>query len=445
MLNGAVWARLQRATGIDLSAAAVSAAVKRRMKARGITDHATYERLLLSDAAELDGLIDLVVVPETWFFRDADALTATCVFVRQKRATAQPLARPLRLLSIPCASGEEPASLVMALLDAGVSANHFTVDAVDVSRQSIERTRAGLYHRNAFRTADLGFRDRYFTHTEAGYALSATIRDRINSQQGNLLTLEKPAPGSGFDVIFCRNLLIYFDEPTQVAAIQQLHALLADDGLLLVGYAEAATVSRHGFSMVPFPRAFALKKQVAQGTLPLTLASPLSSRPTSQPMPRQRSLRARATGAVATPLAPPSAGAAPRLPLWSTPGLGDQPAPEHTAAGAPGARLVQARLLADAGNTEQACVQYLAHLQTTPDCVEAHFMLGLLSEQANASVAAGTYLRRAVYLDPAHYEALCHLALLSERAGQAHEAARLRLRAARVLARRSQRTVAAHP
>ena len=114
MLNDAVLLRLQRATGIDLSAAAVRGAVKRRMKDCAMVDHGAYVHRVLHDGEELDALIDLVVVPETWFFRDAEALTAACAFVQKKLTTAPALARPLRLLSIPCASGEEPASLAMA-------------------------------------------------------------------------------------------------------------------------------------------------------------------------------------------------------------------------------------------------------------------------------------------------------------------------------------------
>lgn len=420
MLNDAILVRLQRATGIDLSSMAVSGAVKQRMKDCALVDHGAYAHRALHDGEELDALIDLVVVPETWFFRDAEALTAACAFVQEKLTSAPTSTRPLRLLSVPCASGEEPASLAMALLDAGVNARDFTIEAVDVSRQSIERLQRGVYHRNAFRTADLVFRDCHFTNTGSGYALNAPVRAQVRSYQGNLLTLAKPAPGQAFDVIFCRNLLIYFDEETQGSAIRKLSSLLADDGLLFVGYAEAATVCRHGFSMAPFPRAFALRKQA----VPKPVEPPLAC----FPLPRRRPMRM-STVAVRAVTArelslPVSKPASPEL--------------VETL-------LQQARRLADAGKTDAACAKYSTHLQTTPDCVEAHFMLGILSDQANASDAAGVYLRRAVYLDPSHYEALCHLALLADRAGQAGEAALFRQRATRVLGRRPKQITSASP
>ena len=106
MLNQALLLRLKQATGLDLSREAVNSAVKQRMKDCATTDHESYTQRALHDSDELNALIDQVVVPETWFFRDTEAFLAAAAFV-QKRIASQPLrTRPLRLLSIPCASGE---------------------------------------------------------------------------------------------------------------------------------------------------------------------------------------------------------------------------------------------------------------------------------------------------------------------------------------------------
>ena len=413
MLNEALFLRLKRATGLDLSRAAVSGAVQRRMQ--GGTPHPQdgYAHRALHDNDELHALIDEVVVPETWFFRDTEAFTAAVAFVQQKLAAEPVRTRPLRLLCLPCASGEEPGSLAMALLDAGVGAQHFTIEAVDISRQAIARTRRGLYRGNAFRTADLAFRDRHFTKSAEGYTLNAAVRAQVQSYCSNLLTLEQPPPGQAFDLVFCRNLLIYFDAPTQRTAIRKLHTLLADDGLLLAGYAEVAVLCRHGFAMAPFPRAFALHKKQAP--------EPAELPPAERPKRRAP----RAPGQAAR-VPRPTAGRV-RAPVSVPPALPPEP---------PAALLRQAALLADAGRPDEACTQYRAYLQAVPQSAEAYFMLGLLSEHTEAGAAAESHLRRAIYLDPDHYEALCHLALLAERSGHAHEAEVLRQRAARVFGRR---------
>lgn len=418
MLNEPLFLRLKRATGLDLSHVAVNAAVKQRMKDWAMGDAAAYSQQALQDNDELNALIDQLVVPETWFFRDAEAFTAAVSFVQKKLAgSVRP--RPLRLLSVPCASGEEPGSLAMALLDAGISAQAFTIEAVDVSRQVLERARRGLYHRNAFRTADLTFRDRHFSNGPEGYTLSPAVRAQIHTSCGNLLTLHTPPAGQAFDLIFCRNLLIYFDAATQRAAIQKLLSLLESDGLLFAGYAEVAMFCQHGFAMAPFPKAFALNKKGA-GETP-------APQPTRRPKPR----------AQIAPVMAPSKSA----PISSC--------RTHPAAPAiaepPDTLLRQANLLAHAGKTDQACAQYHAHLKTAPESTEAYFMLGILSERAGADAAAETYLRRAVYLNPEHYEALCHLALLAERSGHAREADVFRQRAERIFVRRTAPTTQATP
>ncbi len=411
MLNEALFLRLKQATGLDLSRAAVSAAIKQRMKDGATANLAAYAQQALHDADELHALIDHLVVPETWFFRDAEAFSAAVVWVQQKLVSGQGRTRPLRLLSIPCASGEEPGSLAMALLDAGVSAQAFTIEAVDVSRQAVARARRGLYNRNAFRTADLSFRNRHFSQSPEGYTLSAAVRAQVQTSCGNLLTLNQPAPGQAFDLIFCRNLLIYFDAATQHAAIRKLHALLADDGLLFAGYAETTVCCQHGFAMAPLPKAFALQKKQAQDAVAL---APLH-RPKRRVAPAAASARTAHRMPVPVPV----------------------PAQAQAATVPPDALLRQAGQLADAGKPDQACAKYQAYLKMSPDSVEAYFMLGLLHEHAQDSAAAEACLRRAIYLDPGHYEALCHLALLNERSGRAHDAASFRQRAARVFERRS--------
>ena len=418
MLNQALLLRLKQATGLDLSRVAVNGAVRQRMKDCATADHAVYTHRALHDGNEFNALIDQVVVPETWFFRDAEAFTAAVAFVQKKLSFGTARSRPLRLLSIPCASGEEPGSLAMALLDAGVSAQAFTIEAVDVSQQVLERARRGLYTRNAFRTADLAFRDRHFSQSPEGYTLSTAVRAQIRTYCGNLLTLETPPPGQAFDLIFCRNLLIYFDAATQRAAIHKLLSLLQDDGLLFTGYAEAATFCQHGFAMEPFPKAFALKKKRAEAEAAAALV-PRTARTPKLRAPRVPVVATRAPAASAR-----------------VPSCAPQTESSDTL-------LRQAGLLADAGKQDEACAKYLAHLTIAPECVEAYFMLGLLSEHAGADAAAETYLRRAIYLDPGHYEALCHLALLAERGGHAPEAAVFRQRAARIFGRRPAPTTSA--
>jgi chemotaxis protein methyltransferase WspC len=377
---------LRRATGLDLPAESVERAVRKRMARLGLPDRAAYCRLLAG--AELDALAELVVVPESWMFRDPAAFDAAVEVVRERLAR-QP-GHVVRILSLPCAGGEEPYSMAMALLDAGLPLQSCRIEGIDLSAAAIERARAARYTRNAFRSADLGFRERYFTQAGNSYLLRDDVRHAVHFSQGNLMALDTPANAGRYDLVFCRNLLIYFDGASTARAIAALAAVLAPGGVLFSGAAETPAFCRHGFAALPRAGAFALQKQGGP-------AAPLRLVPAVAPAPR-----------VAAPA----------------------PAPSTVAPTA--ALLALAQRQADAGDLAQAAASCSAALAADPASPDAHFILGMVSQCQGDEDAAERHWRRCVYLDPAHYEALCALALLAEQAGGHGVAAVYRQRAARV-------------
>ena len=359
-------------------------------------------------------LIELVVVPESWLFRDPQAFYATVELVQERWARG----RATRILSIPCAGGEEPYSMAMALRDGGVPKQAFSIDAYDLSPGCIERAQAGIYGRNAFRAQDVAFRERYFTHVaDDCYRIIDALREQVTFRQGNLLQFDTATYSKHYDVIFCRNLLIYFDKPTTRAAIQNLSALLADDGMLLAGYAEVPSFCQNGFAPLQFRQAFALKKDSTPPAAVIQVAAlpPARALRSVPPAPRPAPSR--------TPPAPAPAAARPRaVPV--------QQAAVQTDL------LAEARLLADRGQLREAGEKCHAHLARVPEAAEAYFMLGIINELAGKMDLADDYWRRCIYLQPDHYEALCHLALLAERNGNSTAASTLKARAARIFQRR---------
>lgn len=398
---------LRQASGLDLSEQAVERALRERMAKCAIADSAQYLARIATD--ELAALIELVVVPESWMFRDAEAFAAATSFV-QRRLAARP-GRPLRILSIPCAGGEEPYSMAMALSDAGVAPGAYRIEGVDLSAVALERALAGRYTRNAFRGAALEFRARHFSPAGAEYQISDALRAQVGFSQGNLLAFDQQAGAGSYDVIFCRNLLIYFDDATSAAAIGVLRALLADDGMLFAGYAEVPTFCRHGFTSLRAPGAFALQKD-------LGVAVPAAPAPKRKPAPPRP-----AASPAASPVTPRAPGPA-------------RAATEAAPAPRPAELLALARRHADQGDYPAAAAACHAVLAAAPDSAGAYFILGMVSECLHRPAAAGDYWRRCVYLQPGHYDALCHLALLAEQAGDAPQADTFRQRAARVFRRR---------
>ena len=388
---------LKDATGLVLALDTVERAVRERMLGLGLDRREDYAPQ--PGTPEFDALVDLVVVPESWMFRDPAVFETALRFV-QHRLLSHP-GRQVSVLSLPCAGGEEPYSMAMALARAGIPPVMCRIDAVDLSQAAIERARLGRYTRNAFRGADLAFRERWFRQDGDEYLIDDALRRYVGFSRGNLLDASGPArTGTRYDLVFCRNLLIYFDEAGRAAAAAALQALLADDGLLLSGFAEAPAFCRAGFAPLSLRDTYALQKRAVAST---------------RRRPR--------------PALPEPAPAAPRSAL-------PPPLPAATAdasvAAPVAALLADARRQADAGRLAEAHQTCQEALALQPELAEAWFLLGMVSECGGQPRAAERHLRRCLYLQPDHYEALCSLALLQELRGDTQDAARLRRRAARV-------------
>lgn len=385
---------------IGLSSASVGASVirhalARRMAACALPDLHAYWAYLNEHRDERQELIDCVVVPETWFFRDPEAFGAMTEHVR----TQQHAGRPLRLLSLPCSTGEEPYSMAMALFDAGFAATDFAIEAVDVSSRNLAYAERAIYGRNSFRGTDLAYRERHFEAREAGFKPHDRVRRQVRFTLGNLLGPAAFSTWPSFDVVFCRNLLIYFDRETQGQALARLGGMLAADGLLLVGPGESGVPSLHGYASTRRPRAFSFVKAVAAPPVPATREKAPARRPSRPSLPPMAESRR----------PPPSARPFARQSAPAEPGT---PAPN-----AAGADLAAARLAADAGRFAEARQIAERHIAESGPSAEAFYLVGLTCDAQDDEAQAVGYYRKALYLKPDHREALAHLRLLLQRQG----------------------------
>jgi chemotaxis protein methyltransferase WspC len=305
----------------------------------------------------------------------------------------------LQVLSVPCSSGEEPYSIAIALAEAAMPADRCRIDAVDVCGRSLARAREGLYGKNSFRGGNLGFRHAHFDVVDQGHQLHRDIRDQVRFHLGNLFTLDQVLGAHLYDVIFCRNLLIYFDEATQSRAMQLLRDRLAPDGVLFVAPSEAGLASAHGFAAAGVPRAFAFRKAPA-GKAPRQPVRPAVASAVDRP-------RAKAAGV----------GVARRAPAGGQEAL---------------SALEQAMQLADAGRLGEAEEQCAAHLKRHGASVDVFHLLGLIHAAKGNVTSADGFYRKALYLDPCHSDTLLHLALLLEMQGDEEGARLLRARIARL-------------
>ena len=422
MLERQILALIKRTSGLDVSLSTFAYALKQRMKQAGIVDQEAYKSRLMSSDEELNALIEELVVPETWFFRDAAAFAAAVQFVGEHSLIR---AKPIRILSIPSSTGEEPYSIAMAMLDEGFTNADCSIAAIDISQNALELAKAAVYQTRSFRTTDLSFRSRYFQETDHGYALSAQVRNMVSFGQGNLLALNANLAGEqAFDLIFCRNLLIYFDAPTQQQAIAALADMLTNDGLLFTGYAETTVFCQQHFSAFALPSAYALRKKAV-----LHLSDELPK----MPQPPAAAPRMNMPG---LPILEPNRAKAvvPATPAVAQP-IGAKPIYVNPVHADVAALLNEAQGLANKGDINAARMRLDQFLKQVPDSAAAHFLYGLIHEQAGTAEQAEKCFRRAVYLEPNHYEALCHLALLVAQQGRIANADALKARAARIFKR----------
>ena len=257
---------LKQSIGLDATTIGLSSierAVRRRVQACSLGDWKEYLGRIRASDDELQALIEAVVVPETWFFRDKTAFTA---MVSVARAAGQPggSVGKLRLLSAPCSSGEEPFSMVMALLDAGFGLDHVEVDAWDISSQALAKARCAVYGKNSFRGQDVAFRRRHFEPIDGKHRVNERIRQVVTFRQLNLLSWEKHLPPAcaGYDFVFCRNLLIYLDPTAQGRVLELVQRVLKPAGLLFVAPAEAGLCLRAGFRSAGLSKSSAFRQTI---------------------------------------------------------------------------------------------------------------------------------------------------------------------------------------
>ena len=419
---------LRREIGLDaasVGSSAIERAVRLRMKGLGLKKHEDYLRVLQSSRAqpslrgqdEWEELVESVVVAETWFFRDGDPFRALVELV-QREWLPQYAVRPFRLLSLPCSSGEEPYSLAMALLDANIPPERFTIDAADISARALARAQRAVYGKNSFRGKNLDFRDRHFQATPEGHALHPHVRQCVQFHRANILADDFFTGSAPYDFIFCRNLLIYFDRDTQAKALEKLTRLLAPQGVLFVGPAELPLTTGQGFVSLNLPMAFACRR-----TGDTVAPAPATGRPKS-----------RAPQSAASPTVTPKSLLAASQPAHPATAPAVAPPPDLRSTTADGQLpddLAAARRLADAGRLAEAAVMCQTHLDRQGPSAQVFYLLGLVRD-ASGDPQAMDYYRKALYLEPNHYETLLHMSLLLEKNGDLAGAHTFKRRAERL-------------
>lgn len=418
---------LAQSIGLDpsvLGLAMIRRAADRRMEARGIDDPLAYADEVAGSDDELQALIDEVVVPESWFFRDERPFEVLKAFAVEPASRS--VARPFRVLSIPCAGGEEPYSIAVALLDAGLGAERFRIDAVDISLKALKRAESGVYRKIAFRTPLRSSLRRFFHDEPGGEArVDDVVKQSVRFLHGNLLDPGLLSDQLPYDAIFCKNLLIYLDENSRAVAIEAINRLLARDGLLFVGHAEALAILAPRFEAVGEPGSFAYRRPQAKGTRP---ATSLALKPRPAPRPRSAPPARRRLPAAESPRTEP---------LRRTDGDGSLDR-QATPGPAAVALLEQASAAANREHWSEAVGFCDRAIREEGPTAEAFYLLGTVHQASGSPGRAEECFHRAVYLDAEHDGSLLALALIARQRGDSFAETNYRRRARRAAERNTE-------
>jgi len=229
----------------------IDGAIETVLRRRGITNGSDILSLLTQpDSAAVEReLVDTLLNNESYFFRDRPVFAQLAGQVLPSLCRARSQTRTLRIWSAGCSTGQEPLSLAIMLIEQGLTpANGWNVDLVasDVSHSAIEFARKGLYSRFEIQRG-LGVSQmlQHFAETPDGWQASRQLLRMIHYRQANLLGAT-PA-GSPFDLILCRNVMLYLGDEEKRTACERLGAALARDGRLLLGAGEASLERTSGF------------------------------------------------------------------------------------------------------------------------------------------------------------------------------------------------------
>ena len=424
-------ALLARRLGHDVSALGELIFEQTLSQARrqlNVLDNGQLLALLLSSEAAFAQLTELLVVPETWFFRMREQFDDLLRFAHACTA------RPIRILSLPCSTGEEVYSILMTLMDAGFSAQEIEVVGWDLSCAAVALAQRGSYSTRALRGSEP--HPRWMQTSEQDrLQIHPRLCEMASFAQRNALSLA-PAVEPRFQVIFCRNLLIYLKPEARTLLLGDLRAMLAPGGLLLAGLAELIPGMAPGF------------KHWSQGSA--LSFTPCHDKKPDMPAPSVVPVQP------AKLIVKHAEKSAEKLSEWPNLSFSNsekrteklKPEPHHQTQTKPtnadknnpvkaaSVTLAHARALADAGDVLGARAAVKSVLASAPDSCEAQFLAGLLALSADDLEAADTAFLRAQYLRPDHLEALEYRALIAQRRGHS-SASELSLRANRLRQRLS--------
>lgn len=245
--------------------------LKKRMEDLGCNSIRDYYRLLRSDSRgnEVSNLINIITTNETYFFRNIPQLKLLSEELLPQIISAKKMKNTysLKLWSAACSTGEEPYTLSINALENLDDPHKWDLQilASDINRSVLRAARQGVYHKRAVKDVHEYYLDKYFLNDPAGgngrYEIKRKVKQYVKFFYMNLIDEEKMNTVRGVDIIFCRNVLIYFDDRSRKKAVQLLYNCLNKGGYIFLGHSESLSRFSTAFRIRKFKNGIIYQKE----------------------------------------------------------------------------------------------------------------------------------------------------------------------------------------
>jgi len=425
----------------------------------GFVDYAEYFRFLSHDEDEFKELMNLVTINETSFFRFPAQFDALRDKVIPEILESKPkVSRSFRVWSAGCSTGEEPYTVAMSLLDSGLDGLGYRTEVLgtDVSTQALDKAKRAIYPAKSLSGLPQNIAQRWFETVKGGHRPVSRVRDTVELSYHNLI--KEPYPLvllANWDVIFCRNVTIYFRLESTRRVVNNFYESLNPGGYLFIGHSETLTSISDRFEPVEIGGVFLYRKPVPKRLFSFDdVVASRGATPVRKPRTRTADLSREQSGADVRGRLKSSETRVPLRPRPERKPTGPAPEAQVEAAalvadahrslerGEPGAArqladkalqlddrnvdalLVRAFGFADSGNFEAAIADATAALAINPLLAPGRYILGVIYLRQGDTVAAAGEFKRTLYIDADFVLAHLNLANIYRQQGHTDDACR---------------------
>jgi len=418
---------LERRAGLDLGRGGMETTlatfVQRRVALTGLSFDQYVEQLEVPGSEELLLLVEAMTVVYTWFFRDPAQFSAIEYLIR-----AFPGDGPILVWVAGCATGEEAYSVALVAASVG---KRVSILGTDVNSAALEHARTGRYSAASLNAVDTSMRQKYLAGVSGDFVIPDTIRQCVRFQMANLVDMPPRCPtGDGWNLIICRNVLIYFTKEQASRTLDTFASGLAPGGHLVLGASEAILDRPAGLDVVVVAGRAVLQRPqpgLQTNVSNADRVTPLTALCRVTPDPPRAVTRSPASPWTAGPAADKPSGV-----VRSLVHHGGAPPPDSTAC-----LLQQGYAALDAGDIATAKDLCMQAVQGDPTCAEAAMLAGIAHYLDGDSQEALQLLRGALCLDPTLWVACFYQALCYDNIGYADDAARSYAQVTRIAERQA--------